>query len=213
MKHDILHVDKEMEQILLERLNQEKAQGIPSIPEQLRPEHIEVLLQGRRTLNKKRYILPGGMAAAAAAAAIMLIFQPGKKEANSSDMALNTAATAAAPMTAASPEVNMQIVEEGCLVLEAAGQDAVSEESKSEAVLKPEGSYEAACIQEDYLYLLQKTEVHELYVINLRNPESESEKYILTIAIDVEIMNLYVEDRNVYLESKDGKKYIFSLDN
>lgn len=215
MKRRMSDADTEMEQILKEKLEQEKAQGIPSIPERLRPEYMEDLLAGRRKAGKRRFLLTGSMAVIAAAA--VLVFYSAEKTAMTADTAMNTAATAAPSMTAVFQETMAEDANEECLFFE---EETFEEETQAgeggksslSSGFMPEGSYEAACLSGDYLYLLQKTEAHELYVINLRNLQSGWEKYILSVPENEEIVNLYMEERTLYMESKEGKTYTASLD-
>lgn len=187
------------EQILKEQLEQEQAAGIPSIPESLKPENIQILLEKRKKTGK-RYLLSGGMAAAAAAAVIIFLIQPAARKAATESVSYDNSAIEVTMAAAAYEDTG----EAGC--------GTVCEGALAEEILQVDGSYEAACIEGEYLYLLQKAEQHELYIINLAET-SEWRIEFPDIPQEEKIIEIEIKEQEIYFYNKAEKSYAWSLKN
>lgn len=175
-------------------LEKERSAGIPSIPAALEPKAINRLLmeQERRPLTGKQ-IRRASFGLASAFAAVFLVtavFRGGDWLHNKTNGAGSI-----------KEEIRMDMasdaaVSEGLFSGVTAGQseEALRSDAGSGSLIRmPEGSYEASCLENDTLYLAQKTEEHILYSIPLDAPENW-EMRRLEILPQERIMEISVRD-------------------
>lgn len=216
------------EQKLLQELEQEKKAGIPSIPDNLKPENIGQLLERKPEkavtnawINRKRFsAVSGGMVAIAAMLFIICIPRLAMGGGSRSDYATGAAmemaqeaivaTTAAAAAVTESEEPELRPT--GCSPESALGgglnQDKGAETEVGTLDYMPQfdGDYVASCVEGDTLYMLQKTSVYELYIVNLAatsdwkkiNPEIPDDEVIIKLELKNEEMCFYSEQGDIY---------------
>lgn len=215
------------EQVLKLRLEEERATGIPHIPDSLKPENLEALLK-QKERGQKRYRRPGSIPVIAATAVLLLIILPvagvrGQKEATSNQAAPSATMSAVSNSLTDSgnfgemEENRMESAMEAGTALDAvcggtAEETAAVKESEKERLIQADGSYEAAYIEDDMLYLLQKTERHELYIICLSEAENW-QKVFPELPPEEEILKMEKRERELIFHSQSGICYRWPLEN
>lgn len=222
------------EQKLMQKLEQEQAVGIPSIPDNLKPENIGQLLQktpekevtNARINWKSVRAVSGGMAAIAALLFIICIprfaMGGGSKSDCATGAAMEMMQEAVVETKAASAAVTEDAESErrptGCSPESALGggmnQDkgAETEAGELDFALRFEGDYVAACAEGDNLYVLQKTLSYELYIVNLADT-SDWKKINPEIPDDEVIVKLEWKDNELYAVNEQGKEYACPTEN
>ena len=102
----------------------------------------------------------------------------------------------------ATPETSVSVTQE----------QEMGAETEAGALEYTEGDYVAACVEGDILYVLQKTETYELYIVNLADT-SEWEKINPVIPEDAEIIELKWKDSTLYAVDEQGREYACQVEN
>ncbi len=222
------------EKKLLQKLEQEKSSGIPSIPDSLKPDNIGYLLEKRpeKKTTEERinwngfYKVAGGLVAVLAlvfSIGVPRLAMGGGSSADcvngaAMEMAQEAIAETKAASAAVTEDAESELRPTGCSPESALGesllQDKGAETEAGALDFMPqfEGDYVAACVVGDTLYMLQKKSAYELYIVNLADT-SDWKKINPEIPDDEVIIKLEWKENKLYAVNEQGGEYACPMEN